>query len=82
MGGCGGAKPSFKLCWDGAIAESFPVQMRLRIVQDEITACSAWVTQDKVFDLTPLREAYARAYQTQAGSISVHLDGDTVLYNF
>lgn len=82
MGGCGGITPPFKLCWDGAIAESFPVQMRLRVVQEEITACSAWATAEKVFDLTPLREAYERAYQTRTGSISVQLDGDSVLYSF
>lgn len=82
MGGCGGSTPAFKLCWDGAIAESFPVQMRLKVVQDEITSCSAWATQEKVFDLTPLREAYARAYQSEKGSIRVNLAGDDVLYEF
>jgi hypothetical protein len=82
MGGCGGSTPAFKLCWDGAIAESFPVQMRLRVIQEQITACSAWVTQEKVFDLTPLREAYTRAYRTDTGTIAVHLDGDSVRYEF
>jgi hypothetical protein len=82
MGGCVNTAPGFKLCFDGSFAESFPVQTRLRIVADEPSACSAWTAQERVFDLTPLRDAYRNAYQTSSGAISVGLPGDSVVYMF
>lgn len=82
MGGCADTAPAFKLCFDGSFAESFPVQTRLRIVPDEPSACSAWTTQDRVFDLTPLRDAYREAYQTSSGAINAALPGDTIQYVF
>ena len=81
-GGCQGETPPVKLCWDGAIAESAPVQMRLRAVPTAITSCSGWVTQQKVFDLSPLREAYEAAYPGHAGDIRVLLGADEVRYTF
>lgn len=82
MGGCANTTPAFRLCFDGSFAESFPVQTRLRVVPNEVTSCSAWTTQQKVFDLTPLRDAYRDAYQTSSGTISVGLPGDSVTYSF
>jgi hypothetical protein len=81
-GGCQGDTPPIKLCWDGAIAESAPVQMRLRAVPTSITSCSGWVTQQKVFDLSPLREAFTTAYPGQAGQVRVLLDGQAIDYRF
>lgn len=80
--GCEANHPSLKLCWDGAIAESSPVQMSLRVVPTETTACDARVTEQRVFDLSPLRDAYRSAYQTASGTISLQLEQDSVLYSF
>jgi hypothetical protein len=82
MGGCANSEPAFKLCFNGTFDESFPVQAGLTIVPNEVTACSAWTTQQKVFDLKPLRDAYSAAYQNSTGMISVGLPGDGVLYSF
>jgi von Willebrand factor type C domain len=82
MGGCANTEPAFKLCFDGAFAESHPVQTRLRVVAEELTSCSAWTMQNKVFDLTPLREAFREAYQSSSGVIIVGLTGDSVEYKF
>jgi hypothetical protein len=82
IGGCANITAAFKLCFDGSFAESFPVQTRLRIITDDVSTCSAWTTQRKVFDLSPLRDAYSAAYQTSTGKIQVGLPGDSVLYSF
>jgi hypothetical protein len=81
-GGCQGDTPPVKLCWDGAIAESAPVQMRLRAVPTAITSCSGWVTQQKIFDLSPLRAAFEAAYPDQPGDIRVLLGSDEIRYAF
>ena len=81
-GGCQGDTPPVKLCWDGAIAESVPVQMRLRAVPTSITSCSGWVTQQKVFDLSPLREAFEAAYPDQRGDVRVLLGANEIRYTF
>ena len=81
-GGCQGDTPPVKLCWDGAIAESAPVQMRLRAVPTAITACSGWVTQQKVFDLSPLREAFEAAYPGHDGEVRLLLGSNEIRYTF
>ncbi|MET0343113.1 MAG: hypothetical protein ABW252_19045 [Polyangiales bacterium] len=81
-GGCQNEVPPVKLCWDGAMAESLPVQMRLRVEPTAVTSCSGWVTQEKVFDLTPLKEAFRAAYPGADGAVRVLVGNDSVTYAF
>lgn len=81
-GGCATDRPAFKLCFDGAFRESYPVQATLNLIPTTVTPCSAWVTQSKVFDLSPLRSAYQMGYQSQTGTINVSLDGTGFQYSF
>jgi len=80
-GGCATDTPAFKLCFDGTFRESYPVQVTLRLIPTALTPCSS-VSQQKVFDLSPLRAAYQSGYQSQTGTISVSLDGTGFRYSF
>jgi len=67
------AEPPFTLCWNERFEESAPVQTWLHLVGAGTQGCSSLEGgQQKVFDLTPLREAYERAYQSQHGTVEVH----------
>lgn len=82
-GGCATDEPTFKLCFDGSFRESNPVQVTLDLVPSGATpTCSAWVTQQKVFDLSPLRSAFQASYPGSAGSIIVGLEDTSFNYTF
>lgn len=81
--GCANEGQKFKLCYDGAFRESFPVQTSLYIVNTSTPTCSSLVTGTRVFDLAPLADLYLAQYGSKSGSISVQLEkGDSVLYSF
>jgi hypothetical protein len=73
-GGC--ADHTFGACWDGLFLESFPVQVHLAISHDDgDDACDAVVSEQIVFDLSPLAEAYESAYGSGSATIVINLDG-------
>jgi hypothetical protein len=73
-GGC--AMHLFGSCWDGAFAESFPVQVQMRIAHEDMDdPCEALPTEQHTFDLSSLAEAYNDAYQTSGGTIIINLEG-------
>ena len=73
-GGC--ATHEFGLCWDGAFAESEPVQVWLKLGHDaKGDACEAYITEPMQLDLSPLKEAWIAAYKQDHGTINVHLAG-------
>ncbi len=80
-GGC--EEWTYSLCWDGAFAESWPVQVWLTL-QDEgpPDPCEAEVEELLEFNLQPLRQAYQDAYGDGGGTIIVHLDGVTQEWSF
>lgn len=80
----GGCQPhDFGLCWDGAFAESQPVQVDLELGHDaNDDACDAYPMEEIVRDLTPLKQAWIDAYQQQSGAITIHVGDFTVLYQF
>lgn len=81
-GGC--AKHEFDLCWGGAWAESEPVQTDLIITHtDPGDPCDAFPSEERVYDLTGLRQAYAAAYGP-TGTIDINLSGhaDPIAYSF
>ena len=50
--------------------ESLPVQLRVSLAHNANgDTCEAWITEDYDFDLTPIREAYQKGYQTDTGTI-------------
>jgi hypothetical protein len=73
-GGC--EAHAFDLCWDGIFAESFPVQTWIALShEDNDDLCDALLMEVRDIDLTGLKTAYQEGYQTQNGTITIHLDG-------
>ncbi len=82
-GGC--EEHTIGLCWNGAFAESFPVQVWVDLSHDaHDDNCDALITEPRKLDLSGLRTAYQEGYQTEHGTIVIHLDGwaDAVDYTF
>ncbi|MCA9719715.1 MAG: hypothetical protein KC468_33920 [Myxococcales bacterium] len=82
-GGC--EEHAFGLCWDGLFLESEPVQVNLALAHDGMgDACEAFVMEEIALDLTPLKQAYQDAYQTDTGTITIHVGGlqQPVSYSF
>lgn len=75
------ARAPFALCWDGSFAESYPVQTKV-LVAGVGEDCQEGVAVQKVFDLSPLREAYQNGYQTRTGEISIGLGNGRISYKF
>lgn len=82
-GGC--ATHRFRLLIGQAFMESEPVQVRARLSHDAAgDVCRALVRPIRRIDLSPLREAYQRAYGVTSGRIVIHLAGapGPILYAF
>lgn len=81
-GGC--VEHSFDLCWpDQSFMESDPVQARLDLLHDDPgDPCDGVVSEDRDFDLSPLKEAWQAAYHATSGEIVVHLHDFTFHYVF
>lgn len=82
-GGC--EEHDFGLCWDGSFAESDPVQIQAFISHDgHDDPCDALPSEQLAFDLVPLKQAWQDGYQSEHGSIEIHLAGwmDQILYSF
>lgn len=81
-GGC--ETHEYSICWpDQTFMESEPVQVNLEIYHDANgDMCDAYFTSTLTFDLTPLKTAWQDAYQQESGTITVHVDGQTVEYTF
>ena len=73
-GGC--QEHLFAVDASSAFRESDPVQLPVALAHEaNDDTCERWVTQDYLFDLTPLRERYEQEYQQQSGVIVLLLDG-------
>ena len=71
-GGC--ETHAFTLVAEPRFLESFPVQQRVSIAHNANgDTCEALITEDHVFDLTPIKEAYQKGYQTDHGTIVLRL---------
>lgn len=79
--GC--ADHSYGLCYDREWAESYPVQIGLRLMHDAHgEPCEALQTIDLAFDLGPLEEAYNDAYQSDGGAIALSLGEFSFTHRF
>ena len=82
-GGC--MDHDFGLCWDGAFAESSPVQIQAFVAHDgHDDPCDAVPSEQLAFDLLPLQQAWQDAYQSEHGDVEIHLAGwaEAILYSF
>ena len=73
-GGC--ETHEFTLVAEPRFLESFPVQLRVSIAHNANgDTCQDSITEDHVFDLTPIKEVYQKGYQTDTGTIILRLNG-------
>ena len=81
-GGC--ADHDFALCWpDQSFMESAPVQVGLELFHDgHGDPCEAYPTEERTFDLSPLKAEWQAAYGGGSGEIVIRLGGESVSYTF
>ena len=82
-GGC--EEHLFTLDASAAFLESDPVQLAVGLAHNANgDACQRWVTQDYLFDLTPLKIRYQAEYRRDAGTIVLLLEGASgdLVYEF
>lgn len=80
-GGCEQHELGF--CWDGAFAESDPVQVWTQISHESFDdPCDALLSLQLNFDLVPLKTAWQQSYQQQSGTIVIHLAGAAEALNY
>lgn len=82
-GGC--EEHEWVLCWpDQSFQESDPVQATLDIWHgiDSDTVCDAYLSETLTFDLAPLKAQYQEGYQTESGTIIIHIGDEAVEYTF
>ena len=71
-GGC--ETHEFTLVAEPMFLESFPVQLPVSIAHNANgDTCEASITEDHVFDLTPIKEAYQKSYRTDHDTIVLRL---------
>ena len=71
-GGC--ETHAFTLVAEERFLESFPVQLRVSLAHNANgDTCEAFITEEHVFDLVPIKEVYQKAYRTDAGTIVLRL---------
>ena len=64
----------FVLTAAGAFRESDPVQLPMVLTHDDNgDTCQAYPTEDRRFDLTPIKERYRAAYGLDSGSVRLLL---------
>jgi hypothetical protein len=75
-GGCGDIL--FQMYWDGAVMESYPVQVRLKLSFMDNDFCKALIHKDLAYDLRSLRVG------GKARKVIVHLEGwnGSLVYNY
>lgn len=82
-GGC--KEHEFALIITNNFMESNPVQINVLLshnANDDL--CEAYLTEELLFDLTPLKETWQQTYQQESGTIIIWLDGleESIVYDF
>ena len=71
-GGC--ETHAFTLVAEERFLESFPVQLRVSLAHNANSdTCKDSITEDRSFDLTPIKEVYQKGYRTETGTIVLRL---------
>lgn len=84
-GGC--RDHQFTLVASGTFMESDPVQLNVALAHNaNEDPCERWVTEGYLFDLTPIKALFQKAYQQDSGVIVLQLkgapDADALVYEF
>lgn len=81
-GGC--ESHLFEICWpDLSFMESEPVQVNLEIWHGGTPdMCEAYLSETLEFDLAPLKAEWKDAYGDTAGTVTIHLMGESIDYSF
>ena len=85
-GGC--ETHQFTLIASDTFMESDPVQLGISIVHNaNLDFCERWVEEVYHFDLAPIKTMYQEAYQQEAGTVVLNLEGvpedvDALIYKF
>ena len=83
-GGC--RDHQFTLVASGAFMESDPVQINVALAHNaNEDPCERWVTEGYLFDLTPIKALFQKAYQQDSGVIVLQLKdapADALVYEF
>jgi hypothetical protein len=81
----GGCEEHIFLLISTSFMESNPVQVNVILShEDNDDPCDAWITEEFVFNLLPLKKAYQEKYQVKFGKIILNLEGweDSLTYKF
>jgi len=65
--------------------ESYPVQVNVVLShEDNNDPCDAWITEEMIFSLLPLRKAWQEQYNKKSGAIIMNLQGweESITYEF
>lgn len=81
-GGC--SDHAFLLLADAAWAESYPVQIGVRLAHDRNgDTCKALLSRVLRFDLSPLKAAYEASYHSRTGTVRLNVrDASSVTYSW
>ena len=82
-GGC--EEHVFELIGTKNFMESEPVQVNIRLSHNANNdPCDALITEELIFNLSPLKEAWQDAYQQESGTIIINLEGfdESISYEF
>lgn len=71
-GGC--REHVFTLAADDTFMESDPVQLRMTLIHDaNEDPCQRWVTEERRFDLSPVKNRFREIYDQDSGTIHLNL---------
>jgi hypothetical protein len=75
-GGCGDIL--FQMYWDGAVMESYPVQVRLKLSFMDNDLCKALMHKDLAYDISMLKVGGSNH------KVIIHVDGwdESLIYNY
>jgi len=70
-------------CWDQSFAAGEPVQAQVWLTHHAMgDICKVGITQSRVFDLSELEETWIEAYQSQHGTIEIHVGAQSIAHEF
>ena len=65
--------------------ESYPIQVNVVLShEDNDDPCDAWITEEKMFNLSPLKKAWQEQYNEISGTIIINLESweNQITYDF
>ncbi len=81
----GGCKEHIFRLIASSFMESYPVQVNVVLShKDNDDPCDAWITEELIFNLLPLKNTYQKQYMETSGKIILNLEGweKSITYEF